>query len=60
MVWRLAWETPEDATEFADAYETVVDVLLFPAEVVVINETDVVVVHASNTDLLAEVQSAVE
>ncbi len=59
MVWRLAWETPEDATEFADAYETVVDALPFPAEVVAINETEVLVVHASTDDLLAEVQSAV-
>ena len=53
--WRLAWDTAEDATEFADAYAAVVETLPFPAAVRTIGGTEVLVVHASTDDLLKRV-----
>ena len=53
--WRLAWDSAEDATEFADAYAAVVETLPFPAAVRSIGDTEVLVVHASTDDLLKQV-----
>jgi hypothetical protein len=53
--WRLAWDTAEDATEFADAYGAVVETLPFPAVVRSIGDTEVLVVHASTDALLKQV-----
>ena len=53
--WRLAWDSAEDATEFADAYAAVVETLPFPAAVRSIGDTEVLVVHASTDALLKQV-----
>jgi hypothetical protein len=52
VAWRLAWDTPGDATEFLDAYRTVVDSLPFPAIVVELAGGEILVAHASDDDLL--------
>ncbi len=53
--WRLAWDSAEDAAEFADAYEAVAATLPFPAAVRSIGDTEILVVHASTDDLLKQV-----
>jgi hypothetical protein len=55
LAWRLAWDSPGDATEFADAYGAVAATLPFPAAVRSVGETEVLVVHASTDDLLKQV-----
>jgi hypothetical protein len=55
LAWRLAWDTPDDAAEFADAYGAVVETLPFPAAVRSVSDTEVLVVHASTDDLLKQV-----
>lgn len=55
LAWRISWDTPEDATEFADAYEAVTATLPFPAAVRPLGDTDVLIVHASTDDLLKQV-----
>lgn len=55
LAWRLAWDSPEDATEFADAYGAVAATLPFPAAVRSLSGTEVLVVHASTDDLLKQV-----
>lgn len=53
--WRLAWDTADDAAEFAAAYEAAAATLPFPAAVRSIGATEVLVVHASTNDLLKQV-----
>lgn len=55
LAWRLAWDSAEDATEFADAYEAVAATLPFPAAVRSVGATELLVVHASTDDLLKQV-----
>ena len=55
VAWRLAWDTPQDADEFADAYSTVVAALPFPAAVRSVGESEVLVIHASNDDVFKDV-----
>lgn len=55
LAWRLAWDSAEDATEFADAYGAVAATLPFPAVVRSVGDTEVLVVHASTDDLLKQV-----
>lgn len=51
LAWRLAWDTPADTGEFVDAYEIVVDSLMFPASVTELDDGTVLVVHASTEEL---------
>jgi hypothetical protein len=53
LVWRLAWDGREDATEFADAYEEAADAgaFDFPVSVRVTADGEVLVVHASSQAL---------
>jgi hypothetical protein len=60
VAWRLAWDSATDAEEFADAYATVADALPFPAVVRAIGDDDVLVVHASDDDLLKQVADAAD
>ncbi len=53
LAWRLAWDAAEDGGEFAAAYETVVDSFDFAATVIELPDGDVLVVHASNDEILA-------
>jgi hypothetical protein len=52
LAWRLAWDSPTDAREFADAYATVLDKLPFPARLVSLSATEQLIVHASSDALL--------
>lgn len=52
VAWRSTWETPDDAAAFAAAYETVVDAVDFPVLVTRIGDLDVLVAHASDSDVL--------
>ncbi|MCC6617677.1 MAG: hypothetical protein IT341_01415 [Chloroflexi bacterium] len=52
VTWRLAWDTPADADEFADAYASIVDSLGFPATVEPLANGEVLVLHASSDDVL--------
>jgi hypothetical protein len=52
LAWRLAWDSPADATEFADAYAKVTDALPFPARLEAISDTEQLIVHASSDALL--------
>lgn len=58
VTWRLTWDTPADADEFALAYEAVVGELPFPAMVRVESEDEVLVVHASDEELLRRATGA--
>jgi hypothetical protein len=60
VAWRLAWDSATDAEEFADAYATVTDALPFPAVVRAIGNDEVLVVHASDDDLLNRVAGAAD
>ena len=55
LAWRLAWDSPADATEFAEAYGAVTPTLPFPAAVRAVGDSEVLVVHASTEDLLKQV-----
>ena len=55
VAWRSTWDTPEDATEFASAYETVIAQLPFPAVSIALSATEVLVVHAPDDALLRQV-----
>jgi hypothetical protein len=52
LAWRLAWDSPTDAREFADAYARVIDKLPFPARLVSLSATEQLIVHASSDALL--------
>jgi hypothetical protein len=55
VAWRLAWDTPQDAEEFADAYAAVVAALPFPAAVQSVGDAEVLVIHGSTDDLVKRV-----
>jgi hypothetical protein len=52
VAWRLVWDTPEDADEFADAYNSVVSGLGFPASVTRVDDDEVLIAHGSSPDVL--------
>ncbi len=60
LAWRLAWDTPADAAEFAGAYESILDELPFPASVTELAGGEVLVAHASSDELLAQTVSAAD
>jgi hypothetical protein len=52
VAWRLTWDTPADADEFAEAYRQVLPSLPMPATVVDLADDEVLVAHAATDDLL--------
>lgn len=60
VAWRLAWDTPADAAEFADAYDTVIGSLDFPASVTELASGEILVAHASSVELLARTVDAAD
>ena len=52
VAWRLVWDTPEDADEFADAYNSVISGLGFPASVTRVDDDEVLIAHGSSPDVL--------
>ena len=57
VAWILAWDSAADATEFAGAYASVLDVLPFPASVTELPSGEILVAHASDDALLDQVES---
>ncbi len=51
LVWRLAWDSPAEATEFVAAHQTVVEALEFEASVRELPGGEVLVVHASDIEV---------
>ncbi|MCA1572595.1 MAG: hypothetical protein LC798_20315 [Chloroflexi bacterium] len=60
VAWRLAWDSAEDAGQFLEAYETVVDGLDFPASVTELSNGEILVAHASTDQLLAQTVAAAD
>ncbi|MEO7295669.1 MAG: hypothetical protein ABIZ57_05970 [Candidatus Limnocylindria bacterium] len=58
VAWILAWDTPDDAGQFLDAYETVIGSLDFPASVTELPSGEILVAHASTDDLLVQAVDA--
>jgi hypothetical protein len=58
LAWRLAWDSPADANEFAHAYAKVIDALPFPARLVSLSATEQLIVHASSNGLLTTTLAA--
>jgi hypothetical protein len=52
VAWRLAWDTPDDADEFVEAYRTAISGLGFPASVTKLDESQVLVAHGSSEEIL--------
>ena len=52
VAWRLAWDAPSDANEFADAYRTAISNLPFPATVMQLDSGEILVAHGSNDEIL--------
>jgi hypothetical protein len=51
--WRIAWDTPKDATEFETAYAGVEASLPFKSRIVHASDLETVVLQASSADVLA-------
>ena len=60
VAWRLAWDTPQDADEFVDAYTAVIPTLGFPASVTALDGGEVLVAHASSDDILRRTTDAAD
>ncbi len=60
VAWRSFWDTPEDATEFASAYEVVINQLPFPAVGLAPSAGEVLIVHASDDAILRQVLDAAD
>jgi hypothetical protein len=58
--WRIAWDTPADATEFEDAYSAVDAGLPFGARLVHESDGETIVLQASSEDLLAKIAALAE
>lgn len=57
--WRLAWDTPVDATEFETAYAGVKPALTFATRLVRVSDRETVVLQASSPALLETIGSLV-
>jgi hypothetical protein len=52
VAWRLAWDTPQDADEFVEAYNAVIPALGFPASVTELPGGEILVAHGSSQEIL--------
>ena len=52
VAWHLVWDTPADADEFEDAYNSVTAGFGFPASVTRVDEDEVLVAHGSSQPVL--------
>ena len=58
LAWRLVWDTPADATEFLNAYKSILGSLSFPAMAMEVAGDEILVAHAANDDLLRRTVAA--
>jgi hypothetical protein len=54
LAWRIAWDFPQHATEFEDAYARISADLGFGTGYVRVSESETLVVHASTAELAGE------
>ena len=52
VAWHLVWDTPADADEFEDAYNSVIPGLGFEASVTRLDDDEVLIAHGSSQDVL--------
>ena len=52
LAWRTTWATEQDAADFESAYRRAIEAIEVEAAVSRVGGTDVLVVHATNADLL--------
>jgi hypothetical protein len=60
VAWRLAWDTPTDATEFSASYEAATSDLPFTVRVGEPDGAEVLVIHASSDDLAGRLADALD
>jgi hypothetical protein len=60
VAWRLAWDTPQDADEFVEAYNAVIPSLGFPASVTELADDEVLVAHGSTPEILRRAVAAAD
>jgi hypothetical protein len=58
LAWSIAFDTPADATQFAEAHADIAD-LAVAHELVEVSDSEVVVLHASSEPLLEELAAAI-
>ena len=58
--WRIAWDTPGDATEFEDAYRAVEAGLPFAGRLVHTSDGDTIVLQASSAEVLEKIAALAE
>jgi hypothetical protein len=54
LAWRIAWDFPQQATEFEDAYARISADLGFATRFVRVSEGETLIVHASTVEILAD------
>jgi hypothetical protein len=52
VAWRLAWDSPEHADEFVEAYNAAIATFDFPASVTELGSGEVLVAHGSSDEIL--------
>jgi hypothetical protein len=52
LAWALVFDRPADATQFAEAYAALDPTVLLPGRLIVVSDTEVLLVQASNADLV--------
>jgi hypothetical protein len=60
VAWRLAWDTPQDAEEFVEAYNAVIGGLGFPASVTELEGGETLVAHGSSQEILRRTIAAAD
>ena len=60
VAWRLAWDSPQDADEFVEAYNAVLPSLGFPASVTELPDGEILVAHGSSTEILRQTVAAAD
>ncbi len=60
VAWRLAWDTPQDAEEFVEAYNAVIPSLGFPASVTELADGEILVAHGSTPEILRRAVAAAD
>ena len=58
LLWRIAWDTEADATEFVAAYETARDALPFASDVRTLVGGGVLIAHGSSRDIVTSALDA--
>jgi hypothetical protein len=58
VAWRLAWDTPSDASQFATTYQRVVERLKLAAQLIRVSDRETLVVQGSSTTIVNRAVSA--